>query len=318
MARSERGAAWRRFTLVVPAEDAQRATALLETATSARAAVERSGVRCGRDGLVTPLSCITVHVARIDARRATKRVAAMIAAAKARRLLRYTDLATEDVRGEAWASSWKKWHKPIHIAPGLFIAPSWERTFKAPRGSKVLWLDPGMAFGTGHHASTQLAINLALSYVRRGAVALDIGCGSGILALAAAQRGARVYASDLDPIAVEATRINFAANKLKCVQVIRARGVPASFPKADLIVANITEQVLGPLAPALARKLKPGGILVASGFIKSSEGRIRRVLESQGLELLEEGRRAQLSFDRGTAVVTGLWRALVYKKCGRA
>ena len=291
---------------------------MLETATGALAAIEWAGVRCGRNGLVTPQARITVHVPHAAARRAGAKVSQMLAAAKTRRLLAKADLAVDEVRDEAWASSWKKYYTPIHIAPGLFIAPSWKRTFKAPHASKVLWLDPGMAFGTGQHASTQLALNLMLPYVKRRSVVLDIGCGSGILGLAAARKGARVYASDVDPIAVDATRANFKANKLKPARVVRARGIPASFPRAQLIVANLTALILAHLAPALARQLLPGGFLVTSGIIKSAGPRILRELERQGLDLLETGGRAQLVVDGGKPIVTGLWRAYVHRKRKRA
>jgi len=219
-----------------------------------------------------------------------------------------------DVPDGSWATSWKKHYAPVHIAPKLFIVPTWDRTFKAPNGCRVLRLDPGMAFGTGQHASTQLAVNLMLPYVRHGAIVLDIGCGSGILALAAAGAGARVYASDPDPIAIEATRDNFKANKLTPSRLVRAHGVPASFPRADLIVANITAPILGRLAPAFASKLRAGGVLVTSGFVKSAAPRVRRTLEAQRLEKLEAGGRMQLDTRDRKAVVTGLWRAFVHRK----
>ncbi len=295
-------------------QDAVPATALVETATGALAAIEPAGVRCGADGLVSPLTRISVHVPKADSRRATAKLSKMLAAARRRRILRGATLAARDVRDESWASSWKKYYKPIHIAPGLFIVPSWDRRFAAPRGASVLRLDPGMAFGTGQHASTQLAINLLLPYVERGSVVLDIGCGSGILALAAAQAGARVYASDIDPIAVKATRENFRANRLRAARIVRARGMPASFPKAQLIVANMTARVLTQLAPALARRLASGGTLVSSGIIKGAGPRILRELARHGLEHVETGGRAQLVIEDERPIVTGIWRAYVHKK----
>jgi ribosomal protein L11 methylase PrmA len=137
------------------------------------------------------------------------------------------------------------------------------------------------------------------------------------LALAAAGAGARVYASDTDPIAIDATRINFKANKRVPARLVRARGVPASFPRADLIVANITAPILERLAPAFARKLRAGGVLVTSGFIKSTAPRVRRTLGKQGLELLETGGRMQLDTRDRKAVVIGVWRAFVHRKPAR-
>jgi ribosomal protein L11 methyltransferase len=238
----------------------------------------------------------------------------MLAAARARRLLQHAALVTDDIRDADWETSWKQHYTPTHIAPGLYIAPSWERAFAPPRGGNVIWLDPGMAFGTGKHATTQLALNLMLDYVRPRSIVLDIGCGSGILALAAAQRGARVYANDMDALAIAASRANFRANKLTPARIQRTSGVPARFPKADVIVANLTAAAIAPLAKAFWRKLKPGGILVTSGLIKGAAGRVRRQLERCGFEHRETGGRAQLGSVDNRLAVTGLWRAFVHQK----
>ncbi|HEV2038056.1 MAG TPA: 50S ribosomal protein L11 methyltransferase [Candidatus Eremiobacteraceae bacterium] len=298
---------------MVPPADIVFAAALLEMATGALPAIE-AGPKCGTDGRVSPIARITVHVPRADARTATARVEKMLTAAHKRRILRQVALEREDVREQAWASSWKKHNKPFRIATGLYVVPSWERAFKAPRGSKILRLDPGMAFGTGQHATTQLAMILLLPRVKRDLTVLDIGCGSGILALAAAQRGARVYASDVDAVAVHTTRDNFAANKLSAASVLRRRGVPPSFPRAHLISANITARTLEPMAAALARKLKPGGLLITSGIDRRGAASVLKALARHGLELVETGRRAQLSFEGGRPVVTSLWRAYVHRK----
>ena len=300
----------------MPEEYIVPAAALLGTATGALTAIE-VGPKCRTDGVVAPLARISVHVPRPDARKAASRLEKMLAVARARRLLPRLTLEKQDVRSETWASGWKKYYKPFQIAPGLYIVPSWERTFKAPLGCKILRLDPGMAFGTGHHASTQLAMRLLLPRVTPGATHLDIGCGSGILALAAAQRGARVYASDVDSIAVHAARDNFAANRLAALKVLRHRGVPASFPRAQLITANITARVLEQLAPALARKLKPGGLLITSGIIKSSSPSVLKALAREKLERVETGRQAHVAVRDGKVFVAGIWRAYVHRKPAR-
>src|SRR4029077_13686238 len=108
------------------------------------------------------------------------------------------------VRDEEWAESWKRFYRPFRIAPHLYIAPPWEAGYRAPRGARILWMDPGMAFGTGQHPTTASALRLLMPLVRKGGAMIDIGCGSGILGIAAAQLGARVFASDRDRVAVEA------------------------------------------------------------------------------------------------------------------
>lgn len=293
------------------------ATALLETATGALAAIEVKRVRCDRDGVVTAMTRITVHVPASQAAKATARVANMLAATRKRRLLASALFAYEDVRSTSWVRSWKEHYKPFRVSPGLYIVPTWERNFKAARGDKTIRLDPGMAFGTGQHATTQLALSLLLPRVKRRDIVVDIGCGSGILGLAAAQRGARVYASDVDPLAVRATRDNFVANKLKAASIVQGRDVPASFPRANLITANITGRVLMRLAPALARKLAVSGALITSGILKGAAPKVLGKFSRHGLELVETSGRAQLGHKDDQLVVTAVWRAFVHRKRAR-
>jgi ribosomal protein L11 methyltransferase len=241
----------------------------------------------------------------------------MLVSARRRGLIAQVEVGEADARDEAWASQWKKHYKPFRIADKLYIAPAWNRTFKSPRGSQVVRLDPGQAFGTGRHATTKLALQLLLPRVRRGMVVLDIGCGSGILGIAAAKCGAHVYASDTDPLAIRATRDNFATNDLSAAAIHKGRGVPAPFPRADLIVANITARVLTPLAAALARKLLPGGVLITSGIDKKSGERVLKALARQRLALAQTEGRAHLESIGGVATVTGTWRAYAHRKRSR-
>lgn len=244
---------------------------------------------------------INVHVPCSSAVKAGARLHAMIASAKTLSALGTVRLHESDVRDEAWASAWKQYYHPFKAAPRLYVAPTWERGFRAPRGNETLWIDPGMAFGTGQHQTTQLALELLRSYARKRAIVLDIGCGSGILALAAAQRGASVYASDMDSIAVQATRANFAANNLHAVAIRRARGVPAAFPTAGIITANITARVLEHLSRSLARKLRAGGVLITSGVTERGRAAVLAAFKKAGLKDVEERQR-------------GDWYAHVHRK----
>lgn len=271
---------------MVPREQSISAAALLESATEALSATESMRAR-------PPNTRITVWVPRTQANAARARIRAMLRAARKGRFISTTRLGDTLVNDDSWASSWKKFYKPFAIATNLFIAPTWERAFRTPKKATVLWLDPGMAFGTGQHPTTRLALALVLRRVRPGCVVLDVGCGSGIIATAAAQRGARVYASDMDSLAVRATRANFAHNKLCARAIVRSRDVPASFPSADLIVANITARVLARLAPALARKLKRNGVLVTSGVVASGKDLISQAFARAGLECIERQSEAE-------------------------
>lgn len=265
--------------MTVKREDAIPATALLETASDVLSALSSGPSRT--------TSTVTVWVPQEDAAKTGERIRAMLRAAQAKRIVGATQMDESLVLDEEWESSWKNFYQPFAIAPDLFIAPSWERAFRAPRNAVTLWLDPGMAFGTGQHPTTALALALLLPEVRPGAVVLDIGCGSGILAAAAAQRGARVYASDPDALAVNVTKANLKHNKLSARAVVRARDVPVSFPRADVIVANITARVLVRLAPVLADKLKRKGTLITSGIVARGKGPLLRAFTRAGLQCMQ-------------------------------
>lgn len=267
----------------------------METASGALSATETPRLpSVGGDWKTAPpVVRVNVWVLQAQAKDAGARIRAMLRAAQRRRLISATRLDEALVHDDSWAASWKKFYKPFSIAPNLFIAPTWERTFRTPKKAAVLWLDPGMAFGTGQHPTTQLALSIVLGRVRPGCVVLDIGCGSGLIAVAAAQRGARVYASDMDSLAVRATQANFAHNKLCATAIVRSRDVPASFPSADLIVANITARVLARLAPALARRLKRSGVLVTSGVVASGKDLVSRAFARAGLTCIERRSQAE-------------------------
>ena len=158
----------------------------------------------------------------------------------------------------------------------------------------VVALDPGMAFGTGLHPTTRLCLAALEAVADRGRLAdarvLDVGCGSGILAIAAVRLGARrALGVDTDPIAIEATTANARRNRL--VRRIDARlgSLPTGEPPFDVVVANLIAGVLVPLAPALHDELRPGGVLVASGIFIDREGDVRAAFETAGLVVDERG-----------------------------
>jgi ribosomal protein L11 methyltransferase len=167
----------------------------------------------------------------------------------------------------AWRDAWKAHFRPRPVGP-FVIVPSWERYVSAP-GEIVLALDPGRAFGTGGHASTRLCLRAIGAVERPVRRFLDVGCGSGVLAIACALRwpGASGDALDLDPEAIEVTLENAAKNGVGARIAAAARPLATVEERFDLVLANLTAETLAELGPALAAHLAPGGQLVASGLL---------------------------------------------------
>jgi ribosomal protein L11 methyltransferase len=193
------------------------------------------------------------------------------------------DGAIAEVADRDWAEAWKRDLVPFAVGR-IWVRPSWIAA-PAPPGLAEVVLDPGMAFGTGTHPTTALCLE-ALSRLlaeRPGASVLDVGTGSGLLAIAARKLGAgRVAANDDDPVAVAAARENAARNGVE----LELGGEPASaIPGAfDVVVANILANTLVELAPAVAPKVAPGGALLLAGLLQGQEDEVRRAYREQGLE----------------------------------
>ena len=184
---------------------------------------------------------------------------------------------------EDWANAWKDHYHVLHIGWRLVVVPSW-RDYTAQDGDVVLSLDPGMAFGTGLHPTTRNCLERLEQEMRPGMTVLDVGTGSGILALAAARLGAAsVLALDTDPLAVKAARSNGALNGLDGVIAVREGSLPLPAPATfDLVVANIIARVIADLAGSLARSVRPAGILIASGIIADQAAMAESRLQEAG------------------------------------
>lgn len=205
----------------------------------------------------------------------------------------------EFVVGDAWRDGWKEFFRPLRIGWRLAIEPSW-RTGERTAGDVVVTIDPGNAFGTGQHESTRLVLSEIEARMEPGARVLDVGCGSGILAIAALRLGAaRALAIDVDGDAVHATIENAARNGV--ADRLEAATTPVERVEGaySLVVANVEEGALVALAPALIARVASGGLLVLSGILVGAEERVRRVY-------------AALSFV--AAPREGEWLALVLRR----
>ncbi len=207
-------------------------------------------------------------------------------------------LETRVVHEEDWAHAWKAHFPVLRVGRRLVVRPTWRRHRRAP-DDVVLALDPGMAFGTGLHPTTRLCLAVidrwaaegrfdAGSGRRGGTRVLDVGCGSGILAIAAGLFGAEeLVGLDTDPIAIEATTANARRNRLGRRLTARRGSLPSGEPPFDLVLANLIASVLIALAGPLAAELRPGGRLLASGIFVDREAEVRAAFEAAGLEAVD-------------------------------
>jgi ribosomal protein L11 methyltransferase len=236
-----------------------------------------------------------------DAERAAAEAAEALGHLQAFGLRPIGELTTRIVHEADWAEAWKAHFPVMRIGRRIVIKPTWRD--HAPRpGDVILDLDPGMAFGTGLHPTTRLCLAGVESAADRGLVGgarvLDVGCGSGILAIAAARLGAAsVLGVDTDPIAVEATIANAAWNRLAGRIAARAGSLPSGGEAFDLVLANLIASVLIALAAPLRDELRPGGTLLASGIFEDREADVRAAFEAAGLAVT-------------TRTVEGEWVAL--------
>jgi len=206
------------------------------------------------------------------------------------------EINTEIIKEEDWGKVWKSFFTSFQITPKLTIKPSWEEAKKQNQDDNekhVIEMDPGLAFGTGHHASTQLALLLLEELLQnnKGKLTdiLDVGTGSGILAMGCALSGAKqVLAIDNDPDAIETAKGNITRNRLAHIVTVSGQDIASIQPGFDLLVANITHDTLAELAKPLTGLLAPKGYLVLSGILKGDqENSIRKIYTEQGFNNLK-------------------------------
>ncbi len=203
-------------------------------------------------------------------------------------------LDTNQVDEQDWAECWKKFYKPFKAGKTLVVKPTWEH-YTAEPGDKMIEIDPGMAFGTGTHETTGLCLSLLETYVVPGMQVMDVGTGSGILAIGSALLDAgHVLAIDIDPVAVKVARENVAQNKLdQKIRVMEGdlvRDVQETF---DLCVANILADVIIFLSVPLKQKIRKGGTFICSGIIRDREQDVLDALSKNGYAVIEKQYRGE-------------------------
>lgn len=193
------------------------------------------------------------------------------------------------VSEEDWANSWKAYYKPVHIGKKMVIVPAWEQ-YEPAAGEIIVRMDPGMAFGTGTHETTRLVIELLEAYVKPGARVLDVGCGSGILAICAAKLGAtECKAYDIDPVAVRVARENIkdsGERNVTCDVSDLLKQVELSGGRYDIVCANIVADIIIRMAPDVGAYMKDDAILLASGIITERAEEVEEALQKCGLRVV--------------------------------
>lgn len=204
-----------------------------------------------------------------------------------------SDSVTED---KDWINNWKEFFKQFYV-DDILIVPSWEEVKASDRDKMIIHIDPGTAFGTGMHETTQLCIRQLRKFVNSDTVMLDVGTGSSILSILGLKFGAKsALGTDLDPCAIEACRENMEVNGLKDADfrllignIIDDKKIQdeVGYEKYDIVVANILAEVLVPLTPVIMHQLKPGGIYITSGIINDKEETVVKAVKEAGLKVLE-------------------------------
>ncbi len=206
-------------------------------------------------------------------------------------------MTMDGVEDADWENNWRAFYKPMEIGERLIVVPDWEAA--DPKGRVELRLEPGLAFGTGSHATTRLCLTALEKYVGPGMRIADLGCGSGILSIAALLLGAdTAFACDIDEKAADIAYANAALNgvdrgryTVQAGDVLTDAGLQKELGDGyDIVVANIVADIIIALAPAAGKLLKQDGLFIASGIIDERAAEVRGVLEAQGFTVAEENR----------------------------
>lgn len=206
------------------------------------------------------------------------------------------------IDGDDWIDVWKKHFRPLHIGARVVIVPAWI-DYAPAAGEIIVTLDSNMAFGTGEHETTSMCLEALQEVLKAEDTVIDVGCGSGILGIAAAKMGAKKgYLTDIDPVAVASAQHNAEVNGVaEKLTVAHSDLLENADIRGDVVLANITAEILTRLAPSMPKNLKEGGTLILSGIIADRLSLVKEAYGAQGLTPLKEVRK-------------GEWYALVYKR----
>ena len=205
-------------------------------------------------------------------------------------------ITTSETEDKDWINNWKQYFKQFYV-DDILIIPSWEEVKEEDRDRMIIHIDPGTAFGTGMHETTQLCIRQLKKYVTSETELLDVGTGSGILSIVALKLGAKhAVGTDLDPCAVPAVEENKEVNDIPAASfdmmignIIDDKAIQdrVGYEKYDIVAANILADVLVPLTPVILNQLKKGGVYITSGIIDDKEETVVKAVKDAGLEILE-------------------------------
>ena len=198
------------------------------------------------------------------------------------------EIDTQAVIEEEWATAWKKYYHPMRLSDRLVVCPSWEKYEKQNQDEKVMILDPGMAFGTGTHDTTSLCVKLLDKYVKPGMEMLDVGCGSGILAIAGTMLGTgKTVGVDIDELAVRVAKENAEMNDAGRIDFICGDLTQKVSGKYDIVTANLVADIVIRLSKDISTFLKEDGLIIVSGIILERENDVAEAMEAANLELVE-------------------------------
>ena len=211
-------------------------------------------------------------------------------------------IAVDETEDIDWINNWKQYFRQFYV-DDILIIPSWETVKEEDKDRMIIHIDPGTAFGTGMHETTQLCIRQLKKYVTKDTVLLDVGTGSGILSIVALKLGAaHAVGTDLDPCAVPAVEENKEANQIPdkdfemmIGNIIDDKEIQdaVGYEKYDIVTANILADVLVPLTPVIVHQMKKGGIYITSGILDVKESVVTEAVEKAGLEVLEVTRQGE-------------------------